>query len=165
MSMLSSLAGLVGNWRGLNRLWLSSAAPVRESETTCVVAAAAQGEFLTFQYTWSDEGAPQDGLLLVGYEAETQAVRAVWIDSWHLHDRFMLCSGTVAAGGAVTLQGVYAAPPGPDWGWRIQIAPQNENLFDLVMHNLSPEGKADLAVEARYVRQRRRIRLAGQRKG
>jgi hypothetical protein len=165
MSMLSSLAGLVGNWRGLNRLWLSSAAQVRESETTCVVAAAAQGEFLTFQYTWSDEGTPQDGLLLVGYETQSKTVRAVWIDSWHLHDQYMLCTGTAGAQGSISLQGTYAASPGPDWGWQIEITPQDDNLFDLVMRNVSPQGKADLAVEARYVRQRRGTRLTGQRKG
>ena len=154
MSTLSSLAGLVGNWRGLNRLWLSSAAPVRESETTCIVAPAAQGQFLTFQYTWSDEGAPQDGLLLVGYEAQSQTVKAVWIDSWHMHDGYMPCQGTVDAQGAVFLHGIYAAPPGPDWGWQIEIAPQNEDLFDLVMRNVPPQGKADKAVEARFVRRR-----------
>jgi hypothetical protein len=154
MSSLSSLVGLVGNWRGLNRLWLSSAAPVRESETTCIVAPAAQGEFLTFQYTWADEGALQDGLLLVGYEVQSQAVKAVWIDSWHMHDQYMLCTGLTGPQGAISLLGRYAAPPGPDWGWRIEITPQNEDLFDLVMRNVSPQGKSDLAVEARYVRQR-----------
>jgi hypothetical protein len=152
MSTLSSLAGLVGNWRGLNRLWLSSAAPVRESETTCVVAPAARDLFLTFQYTWSDEGNPQDGLLLVGCGAPSQIVRAAWIDSWHMHDGIMSCQGPVETHGGVFLQGSYAAPPGPDWGWQIEIAPQNEDLFDLRMYNVPPQGKAELAVEARYVR-------------
>jgi hypothetical protein len=156
MSTISSLASLVGNWRGLNRLWLSPTDPVRESETTCTVAPAAQGQFLTFQYTWSDEGAPQDGLLLIGYKAQSQVVQAVWIDSWHTHEGTMLCEGTVGAQGGVSLHGTYAAPPGPDWGWQIEIIPQDDNLFDLVMHNITPQGKVALAVEARYVRRQRK---------
>jgi hypothetical protein len=152
MSTLSSLAGLAGNWRGLNRLWLSPGAPVRESETTCLVAPAAGQRFLTFQYTWSDEGNPQGGLLLVGYEMSSRTVRAAWIDSWHMQDAIMLCQGTVDTQGAVTVKGTYAAPPGPDWGWLIEIAPQNEDLFDLRMYNVPPQEKAVLAVEARYVR-------------
>jgi len=48
----------------------------------------------------------------------------------------------------------YAAPPGPDWGWQVRIAPKPRGTFDLVMHNITLEGKAQIAVEAAYSRQR-----------
>jgi hypothetical protein len=48
--------------------------------------------------------------------------------------------------------GSYAAPPGPDWGWRIEIAAEQCKALRLVMFNIWPDGKEELAVEAAYVR-------------
>jgi hypothetical protein len=48
------------------------------------------------------------------------------------------------------VRGSYAAPPGPDWGWRTDVTPNAERLR-VVMHNVWPEaqgGKEELAVEA-----------------
>ena len=54
--------------------------------------------------------------------------------------------------GSVSIQGSYAAPPGPDWGWRILIEPRQADSFWMVMYNISPEGREALAVEATYAR-------------
>jgi len=43
----------------------------------------------------------------------------------------------------------FAAPPGPDWGWRIEITPDPGGLAAHVMFDLWPEGgREDLAAEA-----------------
>jgi hypothetical protein len=55
---------------------------------------------------------------------------------------------------ALSVRGTYAAPPGPDWGWRIDVTPGGEGLR-VIMHNVWPEeqgGKEELAVEAVYAR-------------
>jgi hypothetical protein len=52
----------------------------------------------------------------------------------------------------LSVAGTYAAPPGPDWGWRITIEPQSPAAFRLRMYNISPAGPSDLAVEAIYAR-------------
>jgi hypothetical protein len=52
------------------------------------------------------------------------------------------------------VRGKYAAPPDPDWGWRIDVQPGGRTLR-VVMHNVWPEaqgGKEELAVEAVYTR-------------
>ena len=154
MGTPASLATLVGSWVGTNRLWLSPGEPVHESEATALVALAAHGYFVTIQYTWADEGEPQDGLLVLGYDTQLKAVTAVWIDSWHMRDKYMLCQGAGGAEGVVSVKGSYAAPPGPDWGWWIAFEPRERDAFRIVMHNVSPDGKAELAVEAAYARQR-----------
>jgi hypothetical protein len=154
MSIPPNLASLVGRWKGTNHLWLFPADPVQESDTTMVVALVAQGKFVTFRYTWAYKGAPQDGLLLVGVEPQPNAVQAIWIDSWHMQDKFMLCQGTVGTQGIIFLKGTYSAPPGPDWGWEMDIAPESGGNFNLVMHNISPEGMAQKAVEAIYSRRK-----------
>jgi hypothetical protein len=68
MSVPEGLEDLVGEWSGTNKLWLTPDEPVRESETTASVTLAAQGKFITIAYTWSFEGEPQDGLIVLGRE-------------------------------------------------------------------------------------------------
>jgi Protein of unknown function (DUF1579) len=152
VSSPSNIASLIGRWKGTNHLWLSPSDSVNKSDTTMLVAQAAQGRFVTFQYTWAYEGAPQDGLLMVGVDPQPNAFQAIWIDSWHMQDKFMLCQGTVGDLGVISLKGYYPTPPGPDWGWQMDIVPQSGGTFHLVMHNISPEGKVQLAVEAAYSR-------------
>ena len=150
MSVPANLAALAGEWAGPNRLWLAPDTPVRESETRATVALAAEGKFLTIRYTWADDGAAQSGLLLVGVEADGAAT-AAWVDSWHMQDKMMVCRGT-SRDGAVSVTGSYEAPPGPDWGWRIEILPKADGTFQIVMYNITPDGSAFLAVEATYRR-------------
>lgn len=147
------LPDLAGSWTGRSRLWLSPTEPVRESETTAFVAAAVRDQGLLFRYTWSDGGEPQEGVLVVQHDAATGVVTAGWTDSWHLRDTVMACRGELTPAGQLDIQGTYAAPPGPDWGWQIVIEPPQDDAFTLRMFNISPDGRAELAVEAEYERQ------------
>ncbi len=154
MSVPESLKNLVGHWSGKNRLWLSPQNPVRESESTASVTLAARGRFMSIAYTWAFEGAAQEGLLLLGYDGCSGAVKAVWIDSWHMSDKFMHCAGGEIEGGAVSVRGSYSAPPGPDWGWRTVIQPVDGESFHFIMYNIAPDGGEEFAVEAAYSRSR-----------
>ncbi|HSK76202.1 MAG TPA: DUF1579 family protein, partial [Thermoanaerobaculia bacterium] len=96
--------------------------------------------------------APQEGSLLIGFNKKTETITAHWIDSFHNGNNVMACTGPKPDGPSLSVQGSYAAPPGPDWGWRIRITPDGDALR-IVMHNLWPEGgQEDLAVEATYTR-------------
>ena len=64
----------------------------------------------------------------------------------------MILSGTAQADGSLAVTGSYAAPPGPDWGWRITLQPL-DNQFKLLMHNVTPDGEAMLAVETLFSRE------------
>lgn len=150
MTIPENLAILIGRWRGTNRLWLSPTDPVHESDTTMLVAPAAQGRFITFQYTWAYKGDSQDGFLILGVEPRPNSLQAIWIDLWHMQDKYMLCEETIGEQGEIFLKGSYAAPPGLDWGWKIEIVPRMANEFHMQMYNISPEGMSLLAVEAGY---------------
>lgn len=153
MSIPANLLKLVGDWAGMNHLWLDPSEPAHSSRTTLRVSLAAQGQFLTLQYTWAFDTALQDGLLVLG-QAPGEKVQAVWIDSFHTQEKFMVFKEAAGEAGHVTLQGSYAAPPGPDWGWQIALAPSlQEQNFKIFMHNMSPDGEAFLAVDATYTRQ------------
>ena len=150
MTVPNVLYPLVGNWTGFTRLWLSPDEPARESETTAYIGLIAEGKFLTFRYTWIYEEQPQEGFLLIGQERPEDLVQAVWVDSWHMGDKYMLCQGRLDLQGGLSVQGSYAAPSGPDWSWRIIFEPGEGDMLRLVMVNIDPGGREMLAVEGKY---------------
>jgi hypothetical protein len=147
MNIPEKLYSLAGEWVGTKRLWLSPEAPESRSAVQAVVSLVAQQKFLSIGYSWEYEGAPQDGLLLVGFNSQGQVEQAVWVDSWHMNDQMMLLTGESSSAGPVMLRGSYPAPPGPDWGWWIEMDPGDGALLKVLMHNVSPEGQAVPAVE------------------
>jgi len=151
MSVLAELLSLAGRWKGTYRLIVEPTDPARVSPSTASVVPVAGARFARLDYEWDYEGRPQDGSLLVGYEKERGLVTAVWVDSWHMSSKSMVCEGK-AAGGSLEVRGLYAAPPGADWGWRTVIEPSADATLRMVMYNVSPDGKEDLAVEAVYSR-------------
>lgn len=142
---------LIGEWQGAKQLYLEPPpAPAASSPSKCSVRAIAGGSFLQLEYAWAYEGEAQSGVLLFGYDEENAASGA-WVDSFHMSSKIFSCTGS-AADGSAALLGSYAAPPGPDWGWRITIRSVSPNELAIVMHNISPEAQEDLAVEINYTR-------------
>jgi hypothetical protein len=145
---------ITGSWQGRNHLWLYPGDPVRESDSTAEIQRVAQDQFTEFRYTWADGGEPQEGRLFIGQPSEEGAVGAVWFDTWHLRGIFMVLKGSAGPNGNVTLDGSYAAPEGPDWGWQITIEPAGADEFYFRMFNIEPEGEKMPAVEVKYSRQK-----------
>ena len=154
MSAPEHLVPLVGRWTGTTHLhlpWLPAPRDHSASESTAEVTLVVGGAFVSIAYAWTYEEHPQEGLLLLNHEAAHDVVHAVWMDTWHMRERPLYSAGTRQADGAIAVVGSYEAPPGPDWGWRTELTTEGEG-WRLVMHNVSPEGDASLAVDARYVR-------------
>ena len=120
-------------------------------DSTAAVMLKANGQFLGIDYTWAYEGEPQQGLLIIGADKDSDAAQLVWTDSWHLSHKFMVCDGNLNDDGAVDVKGHYAVHGHPDWGWRTQIVP-NGASFKLMMFNVSPDGEEALTVETDFVR-------------
>ena len=108
-------------------------------------------QFLTIEYTWKFEDEPQEGMLILGCDPHSDAVQAVWTDSWHSKDILMLCNGNIDNDGKISVAGSYAVPDHPDWGWRTEITP-GENSFRYAMYNVTPEGEEEIAVETDFTR-------------
>jgi hypothetical protein len=150
MSLRTGLKAFIGDWHGTNRLWVSPDAPIRESETSAKVTLVARETFMMITYTWADHGKPQDGVLIIRLAEEPGALDMVWFDSWHTEGKFMTFRREDYSDKQVSAIGSYAAPEGPDWGWRIVLIAGPENGFLVRMYNIPPAGIEELAVEAKY---------------
>jgi hypothetical protein len=146
------LETLVGDWVGTKRLHLAPDAPVHVSDATARVALVARGGFLSIAYDWSFQGAPQDGVLLLRLGEPQGPLDMVWVDSGHTMGAFMTFRGATGASGRRSGSGTYAAPSGPDWGWRIVVEGGPEGELRMTMFNVPPGGTEVLAVDARFVR-------------
>ena len=152
MGVDQKLTDLVGTWKGTNRLhvpWM--AVPLLESESTATVRTKMNTQFLSIEYTWSYQGEPQEGMLVLGCDANSTAVQAVWTDSWHSKDVLMLCNGEVLKDGKISVLGHYSVPDHPDWGWRTEIV-LAVDTFRYAMYNVTPAGEEQIAVETDFVR-------------
>jgi hypothetical protein len=142
-----------GRWTGSNLLrlsWLPE--PDHRSATSATIAAEANGKFFSMRYRWQHDQVDHEGVLLFGFGDETNAATAAWCDSWHMSGRLLFCSGTTDASGTLSVLGSYAAPPGPDWGWRIELSMPTTDSLCMRMFNIEPGGEDDLAVQADFVR-------------
>lgn len=151
MPIPNPLLTLAGNWSGENSLWLHPGDAARRSSASAQIFAEAERQSLSIRYQWADGDAPQSGILLLVSDAASDALLGSWTDSWHFGHQLMACQG--AYGDLVaSVSGSYAAPPGPDWGWRITLEPSGANACIFRMYNRKPEGEEALAVEMRFAR-------------
>ena len=155
MSILDALSACAGSWRGTSTLQDPGTIQPDTSPSTLTVTPVLGGRFVRLDYTWSYQDKPQEGSLLIGFDKEADTVTAHWIDTFHMSNKVMACTGPSPEGSTLSVRGSYAAPPGPDWGWRIDLTPEEEGTLRMVMFNVWPEsegGKEELAVEASYRR-------------
>jgi len=151
MSALEGLIACAGTWQGTSTLEDPHNGIAEESASSATVTPVLDGRFVRIDYAWSYGGKPQEGSLLLGWQKKTETATGHWIDSFHNGDKVMACSGTAPVDGTLSVRGAYAAPPGPDWGWRIDVTPGEETLR-IVHYNVWPEGKEELAVDSTYTR-------------
>jgi hypothetical protein len=144
------LEHLTGDWTGSSRLWLGP--DLFECNSTARVGQVGQGQFTTIAYAWEIEGEAQDGLIVFPSEIGDAPSPAAWLDSWHMKNRIMVCEAIGNEAGTVSLRGSYPAPPGPDWGWRIEVEGGPGPSLLIRMFNISPEGEETPAVLAEYRR-------------
>jgi hypothetical protein len=118
-----------------------------DSASTAAVTTVGQRKFVAITYTWEIEGQPQDGLIVF----PEQGTAATWLDSWHMGDSIWVSQAS-REGDKVVLRGSYPAPPGPDWGWRIEVGLDEGEKLAIRMFNISPEGQEWPAVTSVYER-------------
>lgn len=147
MGVKANLEHLVGEWIGVSGMRFMATDDFTESVSSARVSVTA-AHLITVSYTWSNEDGPQDGMLLIGDGSAPQEAVAVWVDSFHQSPRWMAMQGVISTEG-IALEGVYPAPPGPDWGWRIHIGGPD---LRIAMINVPAGEAAYEVVRAAYTR-------------
>lgn len=149
MLMLSTLTGA---WEATNQLWFMPGTPVHESASTLQVAPVVGDAVTMLRYTWSHDGASHEGVMLIR-DVSTTPPHMVWYDSFHTGGTFMVLGNGTRTDAHLAATGSYAAPTGPDWGWRIEVHTSEPGVLLVRHYNILPDGQEALAVEARYTRQ------------
>lgn len=152
MSVHENLTALKGDWKAINRLnmsWMPD--PIKESPSTATVSTRVGGQCIEIAYKWQFEGQPQEGLLVVCGDGKSDAVSAVWTDSWHSANILMTCEGKSSDDGGINIKGFYKVQDHPDWGWRTEILPTGDS-FKYLMFNVTPDGEEEWAVEMEFTR-------------
>jgi hypothetical protein len=144
MSGHEALAKLAGTrWEGTGELWLDKLGnEAHKSKCTLTVDAATVG---SFSYTWSHEGKPQSGCVVL------RDGGAVWSDTWHQKDP-KKCSVLADAWGLLALHYTFSVGSGPDWGWRIVLAQRPTGELVLQMTVVKPWGEENRAVRMVFTR-------------
>ena len=151
------LAPFLGSWRGTSRLHMEPGSPGVTTDSTLTAVPIAKGRFVQMSYTWSHEGVPHEGTMILGMHAKRDEATGAWVDSWHQSNETLFLKGTHekdkgAASGRVSISGTFPAPPGPDWGWRIEVGCPEASKLLLEMFVIEPEGEENLAVHAEFAR-------------
>lgn len=136
MPELDPLVRLAGTrWVGRSSLWFEPDTPAFESSTTAILSAVAAGKVVTFDYTWSHEGTPHDGRILISATAERTLM--AWCDSFHMDAGLLQLSGPPATE-VFAATGTYSEPGGEPWGWRIEVEPRSPQALVMRMFNILP---------------------------
>ena len=152
MSIVERLTQHAGAWDGRTRLTDPERNTDDESDSTLAIAPVVGGRFVRIDYTWAYQGRPQEGIMLVGSNPPAATDFVHWADTWHTGHTAMVCTGPARDAGTCAVLGSYAAPPGPDWGWRISLDLSEAHTIRLLMHNIWPDGKEEVAVDATWTR-------------
>ena len=153
MSVRPQLAALTGQWKGSYRLHRSSqlSEKTHDSVSNAKIELRFKEQFLAIEYAWEYEGKRQEGVLILGCDEGSDAVQAIWTDSWHMSHKFIVCDGVIDDRGRVEVHGYYSVSDKQDWGWQTEIVAEPQR-FQVSMFNVSPEGDKDMAVESIYTR-------------
>lgn len=148
MRVVERLSAAVGGWTGSKRLRMMPTDGYRASDARATVTSAAGGNAVTIAYVWAEEGAAQEGLLVIADGEGATAATAVWLDSWHQNPQWMILGGAIDEAGVVRMDGSY----GPDLGWRIAVDPGEGRTLRIGMDNVMPDTGAYAVVEIELTR-------------
>ena len=153
MSLTDSIIRAVGSWHGKSKLhqsWLEGDNKIQESDSECHIDISEKDAYALITYRWKYNDKPEEGTILLLGAKKGDKQTGSWLDSWHQNSAIMNLNGYQEKG-IIKLSGKYSVTDHPDWGWRIELHPKEDNLT-LKMFNITPNGEEEWAVEATYER-------------
>lgn len=142
-----------GSWKGETKLHLDfmpEDKKVQTSSTFLHIDTDRDHKFAKLDYIWYYQGTRHEGLMLVCGSAKSGAYEIAWSDSWHQNTAVMHLAGELK-GNSIKTKGSWKAED-QVWGWSIELI-ATEKGFAIKMEVITPEGKADWAVDSAYARE------------
>jgi hypothetical protein len=151
MNGFEQLLACAGTWDGSNRLQVELDSPIEESTSRLIVTPLLRDSFIRIDQTWDWKGDPQSGSFLIGFDPKSSEATIHWIDTWHNGRRVMPLTAAFDSSGALIANGQFPVAGGPDWGWRIEIRAESDQL-KIDMFCLDPNGKEQGYVWSSFTR-------------
>jgi hypothetical protein len=139
MNNFDQLLGCAGTWDGLNRLQVELGSPIEQSTSQLVIRPILHDTFIRIDQIWSWKDQPQSGSFLIGFDSKSDEASIHWIDTWHNGRRVMPLAAVFDSAGALIANGHFPVAGRPDWGWRIEIRAESDQL-KIDMFCLDPNG-------------------------
>lgn len=129
--------------------WLEDEAQrIKKGPSSVQIEPDPASSFAKVSYIWGLDGELHHGMLLVSSD-DQGATSAGWVDAWHMNSEVMVMKGS--AHDSLNLLGSYRVEGHPDWGWRITVHKEADELR-LHMFNIDPDGNEEWAVRGNYRR-------------
>lgn len=144
---------MAGDWEGIARTWFEPDVIADESPVSGSIRAVLDGRFLLHEYKGEFTGKPLQGIMIYGYDLNTESFQSAWIDSFHMGTGIMF-SRLARQDGDFSVYGTYDVfqEGWQQWGWRTDIRLEDENTLIITAYNITPEGEETKANEIRYTR-------------
>lgn len=146
------LAALVGQWQGMTQTWFEPEKLADESLWRAEFKLVLGGRFLFYTYQGSMQGAPLEGIALLGYNPQRKRYEMAWVDTFHMSSAIMFSHGGNSESPFNVLGSFPAGPDGPDWGWRSEIVLRDSGKLVFTHYIITPEGLEGKGVETIYQR-------------